>query len=281
MRTIVYIHGLENKPPPAEKQRWCSQALAEGLKRNTGQARPLDFALAYWADLRYGQPDDPATMAEPYKEVAGEGPFDRYALSVKDAAQDMANKYLGRALDKEKDLIGIGSNVELLLGVALTDLGAYYDDESLRNKIRGRLSDILAQHRGGRVFLIAHSMGSIVAYDVLRKSEPVPGSQIEHFVTIGSPLGLPLVTQKIRKEFGGTQTPAIVRRWTNLADPGDKVALDCRLDDEYTASATGVRVQDVRVYNAYVSPGGKANRHKSYGYLRTPEMSELLRDFLA
>ena len=46
-------------------------------------------------------------------------------------------------------------------------------------------------------------------------------------------------------------------------------------------NAVGVRVQDVWVHNAYVSHGRRANRHKSYGYLRTPEMSELLRDFFA
>jgi hypothetical protein len=71
------------------------------------------------------------------------------------------------------------------------------------------------------------------------------------------------------------------RLQTNLADPRDKVALDCKLDDEYGRNAVGVRVQDVWVHNAYVSHGGRANRHKSYGYLRTPEMSELLRDFFA
>src|SRR5262245_1177345 len=196
--TIIYIHGLENKPPPATKEEWCYQALAEGLKRNSGQTLQANFALAYWADLRYERPDDIATMDERYEPAAGTGPFRRYAGSRTDELRDIADKYGGRVLDKEKDSIGLGSNIELLLGVTLTDLGAYYHDAGLRSKIRGRLSDILAHHRRDRVSLIAHSMGSIVAYDVLRKSERITESQIENFVTIGSSLGLPLVTQKIR-----------------------------------------------------------------------------------
>src|SRR5262245_56833873 len=74
--TIIYIHGLENKPPPATKEEWCYQALAEGLKRNTGQTLQANFGLAYWADLRYERPDDIATMDERYEPAAGSGGAD-------------------------------------------------------------------------------------------------------------------------------------------------------------------------------------------------------------
>jgi hypothetical protein len=103
---------------------------------------------------------------------------------------------------------------------------------------------------------------------------------IEHFITIGSPLGLPIVTQKIRKEFGQTKTPENVLRWTNIADPADKVALDCNLSDDYKKpSASGVKVTDILGHNDYVNHEGEANNHKSYGYLRTPELSDLILAF--
>jgi hypothetical protein len=282
--TIVYIHGLDNKPPPEDKEKWVSAALAEGLTRNVQQEIQIKVALAYWADLCHDPLDNPSTMSEPYKAVLGSDPFPRYLGTWKDVPQEIETKYGGSLLDKEKELFGIGRNAELLLGVTLTDLGKYYDQPPLRDKIRERLRKILVQHTDGNVFLIAHSMGSIIAYDVLCRD----GHQIEHFVTIGCPLGLPLVKLKILEEFGGPKpkTPANVRRWTNLADPRDKVAHDCRLKDDYIANAGGVQVQDVLVSNEYVVPGNgqtgteKRNRHKSYGYLRTPELSELLRDFL-
>jgi len=146
--------------------------------------------------------------------------------------------------------------------------------------MRSRLSDLLERHRDKKILLIAHSMGSIITYDVLRMFATGEAVEIEHFITMGSPLGLPFVTQKIRQEFGATRTPENVHRWTNVADPGDKVSLDCNLADEYKTSTAGVRVKDVLVHNEYVDPKGKADNHKSYGYLRAPELSDMIRDFL-
>jgi len=278
---IVYVHGLSNKPPRPIKEQWSTQALAEGLLRNRAQRLDVPIAVSYWADLRYGEPDDVATMAERYELAAGEGPLPRYTPRFTDRVREVTGKWGGRVLDKEKDLIGLGSNVEHLLGVNLADLAEYYRDEQLRGDIRLRLSGLLDQHKRKRILLIAHSMGSIVAYDVLRMSERNSEVEVDHLITMGSPLGLPLVSQKIRLEFGATQTPANVRRWTNLADPDDKVALDCNLRDEYKPSINGVQVQDVLVHNGYVNHLGRQNQHKSYGYLRTPELTDLVCEFLA
>ena len=100
-------------------------------------------------------------------------------------------------------------------------------------------------------------------------------------MTIGSPLGLPIVTQHVREEFSNTTIPRQVRQWTNLADPGDKVALDCSLADDYRPTPGGIRVQDDLVHNGYVDRAGKNDQHNSYGYLRTPELSDIVRGFLA
>ena len=45
-------------------------------------------------------------------------------------------------LDKEKDLIGLGANVEGLIGIKFDDLAKYYDDEDVRRVIRDRLRDV-------------------------------------------------------------------------------------------------------------------------------------------
>jgi len=123
-------------------------------------------------------------------------------------------------------------------------------------------------------------MGSIIAYDVLRQFEKTEPTKVEHFVTMGSPLGLPFVTLKIRQEFGATRSPENVQRWTNIADPRDRVAIDCNLRDEYTANASGIQVQDILVHNGYVSPAGDQNNHKIYGYFRVPEFSAVISEFL-
>ena len=133
--------------------------------------------------------------------------------------------------------------------------------------------------------LVAHSMGSIVAYDVLSfyKNNPY----ISTFVTMGSPLGLPIVESKIFEEFHEIQlepktliTPnSIVEHWYNFSDIHDKVAFNFKLSDDYAANDGGVKPVDFLVNNDY-SMNGKANPHKSFGYLRAPEFSKILQKFI-
>ena len=102
-------------------------------------------------------------------------------------------------------------------------------------------------------------------------------------VTIGSPLGLPHVKARIREELDVRRihTPDVVTlSWVNFADPGDVVAIDPHLSDDYRdGNAHGVRVRDDLVANRYTyREGGREvpNHHKSYGYLRVPEMARHL-----
>ena len=104
------------------------------------------------------------------------------------------------------------------------------------------------------------------------------------FITIGSPLGLPHVKGKIIKERHydrDVRTPSIVTEsWVNYADKDDKVSFDVHLRDDYGENRLGIRVIDDLVANDYHDPSGKENPHKSYGYLRTPELSKHVKRFL-
>jgi len=77
--------------------------------------------------------------------------------------------------------------------------------------------------------VVAHSLGSVVAYEVLCS---LPGSASLSFVSLGSPLGLPnLVFDRLQpapRPVGAEPRgywPARVRAWNNIADAGDVVAL--------------------------------------------------------
>ncbi len=277
---FIGIHGLKNKPAKDLLTRWWAQSLTEGLQRNHEVTSLLPFELAYWADVQYSAPISEAEPDNPYLKAGGQGPLRRYEGSALDKVRAIAEKWGGRTIDKGKDLIGLSPQVDHLIGMVFDDLRDYYRDPDVRTKIRARLASILKQHHDTRVCLIAHSMGSIIAYDVLRTLEQQPPA-IDHFVTIGSPLELPIVTQHIRDEFMNTAVPGQVKQWMNLADPRDKVALDCSLSDDYGAAPGAVRVQDVLVRNDYVDRTGKNDPHNAYGYLRTPELSDILRSFLA
>jgi hypothetical protein len=276
---VIGIHGLKNKPENNLLTRWWAMSLQEGLQRNLGFASPLAFELVYWADIQYPEPIPEAELDNPYITADRHGPLPRYGGTALDTVRAIAEKWGGRAIDRGKDLIGLDEHVDRLLGIAFDDLRDYYGKSDVRNRVRNRLANALQRHTDNRVCLIAHSMGSIIAYDVLRMLEQhSPG--IDHFVTIGSPLGLPVVTQHVREEFSNTLVPQQVRQWTNLADPRDKIALDCSLADDYRPTPGGIRVQDDLVRNDYVDRAGKNDQHNGYGYLRTPELSDIVHRFL-
>lgn len=276
---VIGIHGLKNKPEKDLLARWWVMSLQEGLQRNLDLASPLAFELVYWADIQYLEPIPEADLDNPYITADRQGPLPRYEGTELDTVRAISEKWGGRAIDRGKDLIGLDEHVEHLLGMAFDDLRDYYGKSDVRNRVRNRLANALQRHANNRVCLIAHSMGSIIAYDVLRMLEQHPPG-IDHFVTIGSPLGLPIVTQHVREEFSNTLVPQQVRQWTNLADPRDKIALDCSLADDYRPTPGGIRVQNDLVHNDYVDRAGKNDRHNSYGYLRTPELSDIVRGFL-
>lgn len=274
---IIGIHGLLNKPPKDTLEEWWKESIQEGLMRNHSQGDlQFDFQLAYWADVRNPNPIPLADLDEKYEKAQGQGPLQRYDPKLLDKVRAITQKFGGRLIDKAKDLTGIGKGAEKILAITLEDLSDYYKKEDIRNNIRTRLSSLLENHKNKRILLIAHSMGSIIAYDVLRAFD----FKINHFITIGSPLGLPYVSKKIRNEFQDNQTPGGADQWTNISDPGDKVALDCNLNDEYDPNANGVKVNDVLICNEYVNHENKKNNHKSYGYLRAPEVSDRILEFL-
>lgn len=86
----------------------------------------------------------------------------------------------------------------------------------------------------GPVTVIAHSLGSVVAYEALWAH---PELRVDLLITLGSPLGMPgVIFERLqpapRDGLGGR--PPGVRRWVNLADIGDMVAIPRRLADRFT-----------------------------------------------
>ncbi|MCP4409471.1 MAG: hypothetical protein GY807_17315 [Gammaproteobacteria bacterium] len=271
---IIGIHGLSNKPTRAVLEKWWEQAILEGLNKNTAfDVQSINFVSVHWADVMYDDPDPRPDAYEP----AQSGALRRYKDSWLDDVRAKASEFTGKVADEVKAFFGIDEVADKILRLKLKDLYEYYHDAKKRTELRGRLRDALMAHTNSRIMLVAHSMGSIVAYDVLRllgKQNPL--ITVDHFVTIGSPLGMPHVKYKITEENHLVRTPSIVRKWTNLADRRDPVAIDTHLYDDYEPNDFDVRVTDDLVLNDW--PRGP--HHKSYGYLRTPEFTDIVKQFI-
>lgn len=78
----------------------------------------------------------------------------------------------------------------------------------------------------GPVVVVSHSLGTIVSYCLLRKANI---GEVPLFVTLGSPLGINAVKDRIRPPK--LALPGQVEHWLNGADERDFVALWAKLDN--------------------------------------------------
>lgn len=304
-RVIIGIHGLANKPPRQEHRDGWIAAIQEGLKHLnlTPVFDPkTQFVDVYWADLMYKYPlhhdtnfsFDDLYDDEPYLPAQA-GDLKEYIDGLSDILREKNDEMFD-------NISGLGQQspldkaINYLVAKKLQDLAFYYDPkqkicdragnlDTAQRVLKQELQQILLNHQQDDVLLLAHSMGSIIAYDVLRDlGKSHPDFKIRHFVTLGSPLGLPYVQQRINTERKGEiRTPtAVSHQWTNIADYRDKVALDGHLKDDFGPNAGKVQVVDDLVYNSYrnATKAAKENPHKIFGYLRAPEVSRLIDNFL-
>ena len=309
-KIIIGIHGLSNKPPRSVLKKYWRRSISEGLQKNCKIANPqFNLRMVYWADLLYKSPlhSDPhfgfdeLYNHEPY--TASTKKLTTYQEGFLDDVRVSISALVGASADFAKQQFGADRFADWIIGKTLKDLAFYYDasrkigDRSkprqkvlARKVLQDELRNALLPSKGNRIMLIAHSMGSIIAYDVLRDiGQKDANFQLAHFVTIGSPLGLPHVKSKIiqqrayvRIKRKRLRTPTVVTKsWRNYADRRDPVAFDTHLRDDFGENLKGVRVKDDLIVNGYRSPVGKANYHKSYGYLRAPELSEHIAEFIS
>ena len=270
---IIGIHGLSNKPKPSVLESGWSTAILEGLKKNEGIDNvSLNFSSVYWADKMYDEYDPKPDL---YRE-ASEGALKTYNESWMDSVRNKTFDWAGDIIDCMKNSFGMDALADKILEEKLIDLSRYYKEPKKRKELRDILKDEILKHKEKRIMILSHSMGTIIAYDVLRDiGKQFPRLIIDHFVTLGSPLGMPHVKYKIACENPLVRTPSVVKQWSNFADKKDPVAIDEKLAGDYDPNDSGVQVKDDLVSNDW----GGIN-HKSYGYLRTPEVSRIIKNFI-
>ena len=308
-KVIIGIHGLANKPEPTVLAGAWKNALIEGLGYAGKQIQEaeLDFRMVHWAHYLYKYPlhrddvfsFDPYYNKEPYRPAAP-GTVKEHKDGWWDTIRSASLGVLGTTGDFVRSRLKDDRFAKWLLGSLLKDLEFYYANHQVSDGAGGKapaqtvlkdaLKKVILEAQGSEIMLIAHSMGTIIGYNALRDlgRPPHQNVSVDHFVTIGSPLGLPYVRDQIVKERTydpRVRTPSIVKKsWINYADPLDPVAADVHLRDDYSENAIGIRVVDDLVCNDYFTTDEKGeikhNHHKSYGYLRTPELSAQVKAFL-
>lgn len=297
-KIIIGIHGLGNKPPKTILTDWWKKSILEGLKKYNYYDTNFEFDLVYWADIFHPVPlnpdevnkNSPLYLKDKYHSEHILNSVESSGLRIK--AKEYIEKFYGKIVVNEVLSLKYPSLTDLFIHLNMRDLENYYSPfyiyrnglkQLAKQAIIERLIETLKRHWNKKILLICHSMGSIITYDAL--TDYSPDLKIDTMVSIGSPLGQKYVLQKMlehQKNNSGNKlkVPENIRRnWYNLSDLDDQVALNHLLAEIYVCNSKSVKIKDKLVQNNFTI-NGLRNSHSSYGYLRTPEIAEILHSFL-
>jgi len=299
-KIIIAVHGLSNKPPARKYETWWKTSILEGLKGIDSPYNDFEFTLFYWADMLYKDPMHNDT------NFYFDDRFDRETYTVGKSKPSVKFNWFkdqwneayvrGKSFAVKRLYIPVPDELtNMVLEKTLRDLAFYFenkvfvkshDNETMlvRDALQRELRLIIKNHKDKDILLIGHSMGSIIAYDVLNEFQfSDPNIKIKYFVTIGSPMGIPPVSEKM-KAFYQTKLliipTNITKGWINFSDEKDNAAFDPILSDNFVRMEKGIEITDELVDNDYLTPTGIANHHKEYGYMRTKKFARLVQDFL-
>ena len=126
------------------------------------------------------------------------------------------------------DVLAVVANKTMLDGFyiarRMVDVEQFLRDDEIRSGVRGYFHDALAG-RETPTILVAHSLGTVVAYDVLREE---PGLFVPGMVTLGSPLSIGHFRRSLaRKGEHGDRLPVpeMLNRWINVYSELDPLVL--------------------------------------------------------
>ncbi|MEU7581081.1 hypothetical protein AB0B50_26165 [Streptomyces sp. NPDC041068] len=286
--TFIYVHGAGNKPLESDLKRAWDEDLFE---RDMGERT----RMVYYADLLHDRPAaiaadacdasgalgalasaafadtallEDAEVRETFGKMAPDGQELALSLTISMAARAASPTGLAPTPSARPEA-GVAELLPLpgplrrfllrqLLRHLIPDANGYFFT-SARERIRDQLRTALAA-ADGPVAVISHSLGTVVAYDVLSEAD-FTEKEVPLLVTLGSPLGYTEIQDVVSRPL---QVPAPVRLWANFADPLDLVTLDTTLADDFRTE--GKLIADIVVDNP--SP----NNHAPCGYLRSRHM---------
>jgi hypothetical protein len=292
---IIYITGMKPKPAPALHRPELLRVLAASVGRQVPaaaewlEARPENFILVSWTSLLYTEPRDFALdhpgverlLQEPYPS-----PQDKREADAPSLWWRRAWHLLGDSFPTLSALLAPPA-----LQTTLAEVHRYLDNaDGVADRIRSLLIDELeaAWAQEERVLLIAHSLGTVIAYDSLwqlSRESRRPG-HVDLLMTLGSPLATRFIRKGLKgaDHTGPERYPANIERWVNIAARGEMVALHRRVRpffaDMLRLGLTR-EIEDVPgIYNHFHGDQG-FNPHKSYGYLNHPVVASRICDWLA
>ena len=297
-KQLVLVHGRsqEHKDSKALKVEWLD-ALAEGLAKSNLQL-PIadnDVRFPFYGDALYdltnGKSADTAaeivvrgtdadadeqrftrSVLEEIRQHAGISDAQLAAAAGEDVVRRGPQNWewfqgILQAIDR---YVPHGSGTSIALFTR--DVYQYLKNSAIRQLIEDGVSQAIAP--GVETVVVSHSLGTVVAYNLLRREGHLRNWKVSLFVTVGSPLAITEI-RKTLKGFAPTRCPECAAAWFNAMDERDVVAL-------YPLSTARFPLDPLNpaILNKTDVRNRTRNRHGIAGYLDDQEVAKRIYDAL-
>jgi hypothetical protein len=297
-KQLVLIHGRsqEHKDSKALKVEWLD-ALAEGLAKSNLKL-PIadsDVRFPFYGDTLYdmtnGKTADTAAeiVVRGTDADADEQRFTRSVLEEIRQKAGISDAQLAAAAGEEVVRRG-PQNWEWFQGILQAidryvphgsgtsialftrDVYQYLKNSAIRQQIEDGVSQALTP--GVETVVVSHSLGTVVAYNLLRREGHLRGWKVPLFITVGSPLAITEI-RKTLKGFAPTRCPECALAWFNAMDERDVVAL-------YPLGTAQFPLDPLNpaILNKTDVRNRTRNRHGIAGYLDDKEVAKRIYDAL-
>jgi len=199
------VHGAGNAlwGPMSIRARWYP-ALADGLAWHGVEVSESEVEVAFYGDLFRKDPERGYDPPLDVREMLANVPA------------------LMKAHDDDVDLDELVKMLsEQHLDRLLAQAGAYLENEDIRRQAQSRLEAVIGLDTE---VVVAHSLGTVVAYETLCKH---PEWDLSGLLTMGSPLGGELILGMLEPapEAGRGRFPGGVERWVNIRNSDDPACM--------------------------------------------------------
>jgi hypothetical protein len=289
---LLYIPGLLPKPEPRAHRDALFRCLLAGVRRLDKDVA-LDIAtnlhcfdVVSWTYDFYHEHRDIRVDADGIEAVIGQEAALGEDLAEAGSWRRRLARWVFSAADIMPFLIPHIANERLELH--LQDLRRYQRNrDDIADHVRQMLKIPLraAIESGRPVLLMAHSMGSVIAWDTLWQMSRRDGDEVrlDTLLTMGSPLGQRFVQKRLLgfAEQGEHRFPSGIGRWINLSAVGDLTAVDPVLADDFAEMVRLGLVDSVddRLLHNYFRLNGILNVHAEYGYLVNSVTARIVADW--
>jgi hypothetical protein len=295
MRELIFIHGRaqQHKDSIALKREWIA-AFRKGLAKS-GLDLPIpesSIRFPYYGDTLFDlsskKPPEQAAEIVVRGAAKADEQERRFVLSVLNeifAKEGITDEQITAALGPDADVLergilnwswvqaalqvidrhvpfGSGNSIALFTN----DVYQYINNPVVHERINKGVRQAFAPNQSSVV--VSHSLGTVVAYSMLREEAHSKNWKVPLFVTLGSPLAV----TAIRAKLAPIKHPVCAEKWYNAMDERDVVAL-------YPLSKKHFNIEP-EIENKTNVDNHTDNRHGIAGYLDDKDVAKRIHDAL-